>query len=1218
MFSMRIVFVSVLALALNVLLLSAAPGQQKPLPNRHLEMLPGEQEAFYRFENMRVSQETGAPLALYRVNYPVQPAAPEEMARQYLRENAALLMIKADLSDLRHAATRETPGGYHVRFLQQVQGYPVYQGDIVVNLDRNHTVAFVMNSYKPLARLDNPAAKTSLVQAELLAKGYLNVRGSLQFEKQETVVYYHKNVTRLAHKITVVPAEDTFGEWEVLVDAHSGEIFRVEDKALYRDPHPRTQVPTNGSGRVFDPDPLTRARALYQSGGQFGDNNDQDTDSLVAQIVTRTLPDIDFSGGQYRLNGPYAQIVDFEAPFNGLFNRSDSLWHFTRSPAAFEAANVYYHLDQSMRYINDTLGFDLMPFQYAGGVKGDPHGLNGDDNSHYIPATGSLAWGEGGVDDSEDPDVILHELGHGIHDWITDGNLSQVNGLSEGSGDYWAASYNRGRGFWTPSDPQYYWVFQWDGHNEFWSGRITNYTAQYPGGLTGQIHTDGQIWSSTLMQIWDDIGRTATDANFLEALSMTNGASSQEDAAQAFVQADINLHGGANLWSIEQRFTQRGYNITVPVPSITHTPLGDTEDLTGPYPVSATISAAFPLTEVKLIYGTGPAFTDTVAMAPSGNVYSAAIPGTGAPATYRYYIFAADSAGLASTNPPGAPANYHSFTAGPDTEPPVIVHTPLNNQAYLRWPAAVKAQITDNLGIGFAMVDYQVNGGALTGSFALLNTSGSVYEGVFDIDTTMIAIGDTVEYRITAVDSSAQANSAAHPASGYHSFAIIEAAGLVLLIDDDPSADKTEFRSEKGLSKRDLDKNPFSASAGLMENALADAGYLVTVETPNITNPATWGSYDLVISSSGISENSLSNAAYRNALVAYSQNGGKFIIEGGEVGWTWRNNTQVMSFLLHSSTWHADNAGALQRVSSQANHPIANVPHALPVSIPITYTAYGSEDAMLPTDAYVIYNPVSRPGDAGVSVYDDNANPLSAQSVYYAFNFAQVSDTVVARKLLENTVAYLLNPETLPNTAPAPFSLLSPADGDTVASVDTIGFRWRAAADAQNDPLTYTLRIFGGSANITVGNISDTAYTYTGGGLDPNSLYHWTALVSDGEFTTASPDTFAFRTPPVVGVGEGLSGVPGEFALGQNYPNPFNPSTAISYQLAAAGEVELSVYNLLGQKVRTLAKGKQAAGYYTVNWDGRNDGGGAAASGIYIYKIVAGDFTAFRKMLLIK
>lgn len=562
MLKMKWIAMFAAVVALN--LLSVSPLRaQKPLENRGLEMIPDESEDYYRFENMRVSKETGAPVALYRVNYAVRPDTPENMARQYLRENAALLKIKADLSDLLHTASRETPGGYHVRFLQQAAGYPVYHGDMVVNLDRNNTVTFVMNSYKPRAILKNPAARIALAEGERIAKGYLGVQGKIDFEKQETVVYYNKGITRLAHKINIVPAEDIFGDWEMLIDAQSGEIFRVQDKAYYGGAGQRTA--TTGSGMVFDPDPLTRARALYQAGGQFGDNNDQDTDSLVAQIVQRDLLDIDFNGVEYRLNGPYAQIVDFEAPFNGLFNRADSLWHFTRNPDAFEAANVYFHLDQSMRYVNETLGFPLMPFQYAGGVKGDPHGLNGADNSHYISSTGSLAWGEGGVDDSEDPDVILHELGHGLHDWLTNGNISQVNGLSEGCGDYWANSYNRSTGFWTSADPQYYWVFQWDGHNEFWSGRITNYTATYPGGLVGQVHTDGQIWSSTLMQIWDDIGRTATDLDFLEALSMTNGASSQEDAAQAFVQADVNLYGGANLWSIEHWFTQRGYNVTIPV-----------------------------------------------------------------------------------------------------------------------------------------------------------------------------------------------------------------------------------------------------------------------------------------------------------------------------------------------------------------------------------------------------------------------------------------------------------------------------------------------------------------------------------------------------------------------------------------------------------------------------------------------------------------------------
>ena len=183
-----------------------------------------------------------------------------------------------------------------------------------------------------------------------------------------------------------------------------------------------------------------------------------------------------------------------------------------------------------------------------------------------VSSTGRVAFGEGGVDDSEDLEVVLHELGHGIHDWVTNGQISQVDGLSEGSGDYWAASYTRSLGFWQPTDTEYNWVMCWDGHNTFWAGRIVNYSATYPGGLTGSIHTDGQMWSSTLMQIWNDIGKTATDENFLEALSMLNSGSSQNDAANVFYQAELALHGGVNQTAILSWFNARGYTISTGAP----------------------------------------------------------------------------------------------------------------------------------------------------------------------------------------------------------------------------------------------------------------------------------------------------------------------------------------------------------------------------------------------------------------------------------------------------------------------------------------------------------------------------------------------------------------------------------------------------------------------------------------------------------------------------
>ena len=97
-----------------------------------------------------------------------------------------------------------------------------------------------------------------------------------------------------------------------------------------------------------------------------------------------------------------------------------------------------------------------------------------------------------------------------------------------------------------------------------------------------------------------------------------------------------------------------------------------------------------------------------------------------------------------------------------------------------------------------------------------------------------------------------------------------------------------------------------------------------------------------------------------------------------------------------------------------------------------------------------------------------------------------------------------------------------------------------------------------------------------------------------------------------------LGGIPTEYGLSRNSPNPFNPETQIAYQLPEAGKVWLAVYNLLGQNVRTLVHGPQDAGTYQLTWDGRDASGRAVASGVYLYRLEAGDYVAVRKMLLIK
>ncbi|MXW79027.1 MAG: T9SS type A sorting domain-containing protein, partial [Gemmatimonadetes bacterium] len=94
---------------------------------------------------------------------------------------------------------------------------------------------------------------------------------------------------------------------------------------------------------------------------------------------------------------------------------------------------------------------------------------------------------------------------------------------------------------------------------------------------------------------------------------------------------------------------------------------------------------------------------------------------------------------------------------------------------------------------------------------------------------------------------------------------------------------------------------------------------------------------------------------------------------------------------------------------------------------------------------------------------------------------------------------------------------------------------------------------------------------------------------------------------------------PEVFSLANNYPNPFNPATTIKYALPQAADVQLSVYNVLGQPVRTLVAEHQNAGRYVVEWDATNDSGHSLSSGMYFYRLEAGgDFLETKKMLLLK
>jgi len=181
--------------------------------------------------------------------------------------------------------------------------------------------------------------------------------------------------------------------------------------------------------------------------------------------------------------------------------------------------------------------------------------------------------------------------------------------------------------------------------------------------------------------------------------------------------------------------------------------------------------------------------------------------------------------------------------------------------------------------------------------------------------------------------------------------------------------------------------------------------------------------------------------------------------------------------------------------------------------------------------------------------------------------------------------------------------------------------------------LTYAALTASGTGNISgiQGNGNDFWYTRgsaifrstDNGGTwtqvhTPTAVQNDISLVLDGSgcmtgWSCGASGTICKMVGVPVGINDPSGNIPSNYSLSQNYPNPFNPTTSISFALPVAGNVELKVYDMLGKEVASLVSGSYTAGTHSVPFDAS-----ALASGVYVYKLSAGDFTDSKKMVLIK
>ena len=550
-----------LALALTTTPLIAFPKMANPVDSSGKARLARAEAPMVQLDKADRQDRTDGVTVMSTTNdFVGLPGEPAATARAFISARATQLSLsRAQIAQLMKVAQRDETEFSVVRFEQAIDGVPVHGSDIAVTVAADGRVLYLASRILP--HVGAVATKRWAVDREQAldrARAYLGAT-LLEAIAVRQVAFADNRGTRGAWEMKVVAYDHALArEWALLIDGDHGEVLRAEDRTLN----------ARARGFVFHPDPLSPSRSTYGAEG-LTDNSDRDSAQLAQAQVPAVFP-VTTDNGQYRLAGPYAVCTDFEAPHDSACpDGRTPMLYFNRTHPSFEAVNAYYHLTNYLDYVTRKLGIRATPYQYAGGVQFDPHGLSGEDNSHYIPGNGRIAFGQGGVDDAEDADVIIHELGHGLHDWLTHGRLSNVEGLSEGLGDYLAAGYSRDMNQWQPGDAQYHWVMNWDGHNEYWRGRATNWHLgrTYPTDVwRTSIHDAGQYWASCNLVARDAIGGVAMDRAVLKGIAMTHAFSNQRAAAQAVVSAAVAMrYPQAHIDAIVHAYnTTCTYNVTVP------------------------------------------------------------------------------------------------------------------------------------------------------------------------------------------------------------------------------------------------------------------------------------------------------------------------------------------------------------------------------------------------------------------------------------------------------------------------------------------------------------------------------------------------------------------------------------------------------------------------------------------------------------------------------
>ena len=466
----------------------------------------------------------------------------KEIAETFLKENLGVLKISAPFEDLKFEKVKESLASKTVLFQQYFKGTPIHGAWIAVHIDNQNRVFMVKNDTVPVSQLQERISKSkagllpsSKVDAIITKK--IKQYGVLDTKiKKQSRIYTLKGNLRNVWKVkfgTKKPA----ASWILFIDKKTGQIIE-ERNVLWK---------ADGRGEVFIPNPVVALNCddLFDQ---------QDKDQAVFEGAYRKVVLKELSGD--RLKGPYVDTT-----LTPKHARASNLnFVFRRDDPRFEEVMAYYHIDTVQRYIQ-SLGFKDEKAILNRAIKVNAHGEEEDDSYYdYSPDKRNITLGDGGVDDGEDADVIVHEYGHAILDDIIPGfgQTSEGKAIGEGFGDYLAATifdkYKKG--------PRKVRFAEWDAKGLKGGPkpclRVLNRDKHYPESMKGEGHADGEIWSACLWKIREALGKTKSDTVILESLFYLNQYSGFKDAAEAILDAEKNLYGGKKNRSLMKIFKDCG------------------------------------------------------------------------------------------------------------------------------------------------------------------------------------------------------------------------------------------------------------------------------------------------------------------------------------------------------------------------------------------------------------------------------------------------------------------------------------------------------------------------------------------------------------------------------------------------------------------------------------------------------------------------------------